>query len=420
MIKQFVRYAWRLQPRFLRKFELFLLEKILIKPIDLQRQTSRGDILVCGFLGTASGLGENARHILRQFQEFGFDAKPANFSRFAALSDFENNPSWPATVSDGGVAVMCVNPGLFHLAFWALKRERLIDRRIIGVWYWELEEFSTEWKRALECVDEVWVGSQFTANAFRKIAGNKPVFVVHPPMDVASFPSEPRQDPLPQFKDRTVVFFMYDVRSAHARKNPEAVIKAFQRATQNDPGPVLVIKVNNGDSWPETYERLSRAIDGSPNIHIMSERLSADGMKDLLARVDIVMSLHRSEGFGLLMAEAMAAGKPVIATGWSGNLDFMTPDCSILIDCKLVPVEDPQHAYDRYGAKWAEPDVEQAARALRRLLDDPAERRHIGQAARTHILTYLSKDKWLEDLPKSFWDSLDKKPEKSFLQKIAS
>ena len=226
-------------------------------------------------------------------------------------------------------------------------------------------------------------------------------------MDISLTPSKPTYDLLPQFSGKILVFFMYDVRSTHARKNPEAVINTF--ILTNDQNSVLIIKINNNHAWPESLKRIQTLSKDIPNIHIICEKFTHDEMKNLIARMDIVISLHRSEGYGLLMVEAMAAAKPVIATGWSGNLDFMTPDCSILIDYTLIPVEDPQHCYDKYNAVWAEPNIIQAAEALRRLLNDPAERKRLGDAARAHITDYLSPEKWKKSLPKSFWDSLSNK-----------
>lgn len=139
----------------------------------------------------------------------------------------------------------------------------------------------------------------------------------------------------------------------------------------------------------------------------MTERLTDQDMKNLIARANIVMSLHRSEGFGLLMAEAMAAAKPVIATGWSGNIDFMPKECTMLIDYTLIPVVDPQHFYDRYQAQWADPDINQAANALRYLLDNPDECQRMGTAARAHIAKTLSADNIMDRLPQSFWDAIE-------------
>ncbi len=406
MLKKIVRAMWSAQPRWLRRCELAVLERALRRPLDPRRPLKPGDAVVCGLLGTASGLGQTARQMLELLQRSGFPARGANASRFAVLEDFEAGPFWPDAAGPDGIAVFHINPDIFTLVAGALGRQRLMTRRIVGFWAWELDVIPPQWVRTLRQVDEVWVPSRFIADALSRAAPGKPVHALPPCLDVESVPTVPRRDPLPALHGKTVVFFMYDVRSTHARKNPEAVVDAFRRAAGNDPNAALVIKIGNAHAWPESLERVRAAAEGLANVTLMQDKLDAESMKDLMARADIVMSLHRSEGFGFLVAEAMAAGKPVIATGWSGNREFMTPECSVILDYKLVPIVDPQRAYDRYGARWAEPDVAQAAEALRRLLDNPAERRRMGDAARAHIAQTLSKEKWLAALPQSFHNAV--------------
>ena len=408
MLKKIIRFAWQCQPRVVRRFELDIIEKYLTRPLPAGRTLARGDVVVCGLLGTASGLGMGARHMLQCFQSAQIPALGANASRFAILEDFEAGPLWPENAKAGGVIVLHINPDILSLVWNALGRKRLMSRRVIGVWAWELETPPPRWGQAVKLVDEIWVPSNFVADAVRKIAGDKPVYVLPHTFDVESVRMEPRKDPLPALKGKLVVFFAYDVRSLHARKNPEAVIEAFRRAAGDNPDAALVIKINNNETWPEAGERVRRAVQGLPHVVIMQDKLSDDDMQDLIARVDVVMSLHRSEGFGLLMASAMAAAKPVIATGWSANLDFMTPECSVLVDYTLISIEDPQHIYDKYGARWAEADVGQAADALKRLLSNSDERRRMGQAARAHVEAFFSKEAWLKALPASFWESIER------------
>ncbi len=410
MFKKLVRSFWVLQPRFIRRLELALLERLLARPLPAGRRTERGDVVVCGLLGTASGLGLGARQMLRLFKEKGLPVHGANASRFAVLEDFDAGSFWPDEASEGGFIVFHINPDILALVFGALGRNRLKSRRVAGLWAWELETPPPRWARGAKLVDEIWAPSRFVAEAMKKIAGGKPVHAVTYPLDVSAYRSTPKEDPLPELKGKTVVFFSYDVRSLHARKNPEAVVEAFRRAAGDDPDVALVIKINNNATWPESKARIERAARGLSNVMLLEKKLSDEGMKDLMARADVVMSLHRSEGFGLLMAEGMASSKPVIATGWSANLDFMTPDCSVLVGCKLIPIEDPQHIYDKYGGRWADPNVEEAAAALKRLLSDPAERKRLGEAARAHIEGFFSREKWFASLPQSFWDAQENPP----------
>lgn len=366
--------------------------------------------MVVGFHGTATGLGSGARLMYERLRSAGIQAERANVSRFAGLEDFAAGPLWPVSAKRGGIAIFHDNPNMTSLVMAAIGRARLRQRRLAGLWAWELDKIPPAWQKTICAVDEVWTQSKFIAGAFKKAAPSKPVYIVPPPLDVDKVPTVPRQDPLPQFKGRPMVFFSYDVRSIHARKNPEAVIETFRRATKGMAEPVLVLKINNGHVWPKARLRLEAAMAGAANIYLMQEKLSPAAMQDLMARADIILSLHRSEGYGLLMAEGMAAGKAVIATGFSGNVDFMAPDCCVLVNYKLVPIEDPQRFYDKYGAKWAEADIEHAEAALKRLLSDPAERLRLGQAARAHIRNLNTPQNWLKHLPESFWQSLDNPP----------
>jgi glycosyltransferase involved in cell wall biosynthesis len=403
LFKKIIRGLWNKQPLWTRKLAIEFYMRLALKKLDSKRKIEPGDIVVTGLFGTLSGLGEGVRHLASRLRAAGLTVGKSNVSRVALLDDIDGGDLWSPSFTNGGVLILSLNPYLLPFAFSSLGARRIGARYVIGIWYWEIQNFPKSWKRAVSCVDEIWAGSRFVAEGLRKIAGSTPVHVVPLPLDVASTPTVPSRDPLPAFAGKTIVFFMYDVRSTHARKNPEGIIKAFRLAAENNSDYQLVIKINNTELWPESEARLKRLAEGCSNIHFMHEKLSNEDMKNLMARVDIVISLHRSEGFGLLMAEGMAAAKPVIATGWSANMDFMTPDSGILIDYDLVPVIDDQHGYDGLNAVWAEPRIEQAAEALRRLIRDPEERARLGQAARRQITAYLSPENWIKMLPESFW-----------------
>lgn len=410
MSKRFLRSLWSKLPQGLRKKITGLFAQLATRKLSASRPLKTGDVVIAGLLGTVSGLGEGVRQLVKRLHEVGIPAGTSNLSRALLLEDIDGGSVWSNSFSEGGVLILSINPNQLAFAFSSIGAKRIASRYVIGIWYWELQSFPPSWKQGIDCVDELWAGSNFVAEGLRKIAGSKPVHVVPLPLCVESFPDKPTRDPLPELAGKTVVFFTYDVRSTHARKNPEAVVKAFRLAAGNNPDCALLLKINNSDLWPESEARVRQQAEGLSNVHILREKLSDEAMKNLFARVDIVLSLHRSEGFGLLMAEAMAAGKPVIATGWSANTDFMTPETSILIDYKLIPVTDDQHNYDGLNAVWAEPDIAQAAEALRRLIAAPEERARLGKAGREHIQRYLSKENWVKSLPDTFWKYTASRP----------
>ncbi|THD73087.1 MAG: glycosyltransferase [Bradyrhizobium sp.] len=241
-------------------------------------------------------------------------------------------------------------------------------RRKIGFWQWELERFPAPANLAMALVDEIWCHSEHAATAFRQ-ATDKPVIKVPLPVSVPDTGIASRAAfGLPE--QAFVVFTSFDGASAIARKNPLAAILAFQRAFPAD-GSVdarLIVKAMNTDNDSLWRECLRKAA-ADERIVIIDTVLDRDAYYRLLRACDAVISLHRAEGFGRLMAEAMAFGIPVIASGYSGNLDFMTEENSWLIDGDLIPVLPGDYAFHQ-GQRWLEPDVEKAARALRECATD--------------------------------------------------
>lgn len=173
---------------------------------------------------------------------------------------------------------------------------------------------------------------------------------------------------------------MADSRSSFTRKNPAAAVEAFRRAFGDAPSARLVIKLNGR---PGDIDVFARSLKDLPNVTVLSTFLDDDAMTTLFHSVDALVSLHRAEGFGLPMLEAMAHGVPVVATGWSGNTDFMDGDNSLLVPYELVPVADEAGIYS--GSIWADPDVEAAADLLRRLADDPDLHERLAAAAHASV-----------------------------------
>ena len=178
--------------------------------------------------------------------------------------------------------------------------------------------------------------------------------------------------------DAVVVLVSFSLASSNARKNPLGAIAAFRAAFGDRPDRLLLLKVGNPGHFPAEFAALRAAVAAFPNIRLETRTLPGADRHALTACADIVLSLHRSEGFGLVPAEAMLLGVPVVATGWSGNMAFMDADCAALVGYRLVAAQDPRGVFEAPGAVWAEPDVAEAAAALRRLADDPAARRALG------------------------------------------
>jgi glycosyltransferase involved in cell wall biosynthesis len=261
-------------------------------------------------------------------------------------------------------------------------------RHVIGFWFWELPIVATTLVPQIARVDELWVGSRFTAAAFRGYT-DKPIHVMPVPIETAPDPRLSRADfGLPEAA--CLFFFHFDATSTLARKNPYAVLRAFGRAfdpSKRQGGARLVIKTLNLRKSPEAHERLTREIAAVGGILIDADLTRAE-MDALISLCDVYVSLHRSEGFGMGMAEAMLLGLPVVATGYSGNMEFMTQANSCLTGYRLRPVDETDLVHQpgidaiyELGQLWAEPDVDHAARWMRWLCENPAARRRIGTAA---------------------------------------
>lgn len=253
----------------------------------------------------------------------------------------------------------------------------------IGYWFWELSEFPDEWLRSYEDVDEIWVASEFIREAVARRTF-KPVVKVRPPIVVEMNRTFCRSDfDLPD--NRFIFLFSFDYRSFAQRKNPYDTVAAFMRAfPKPDSGAMLYIKSINSCEDTAGHQKLMRAVGGHPDIIIHNEVISREAMFGLQSVADAFISLHRAEGFGLGLAECMALGKPVIATGYSGNMEFMNASNSCLVGYSLVHISEGEYLYGA-GKMWAQPDIEQAAFHMRRLASDHAYAKALGEAAAAHM-----------------------------------
>lgn len=287
------------------------------------------------------------------------------------------------------VTVVFVNPDYLEAAFEHVGRARMKGHHVIACWFWELEVVPQSWLGAIALVDEIMVASQFIENAFRRIT-DKPIMRLPLPLSDCRDSGLQRHD-FGLDADKFIFLFTFDFHSFVARKNPQAVVHAFQQAFPRDRNDVrLVLKSSNGHMYPEQMRDLLTLVTGDSRILLRDEVIDRMHVRALQRCCDAYVSLHRAEGFGLGLAECMSLGKPVIATGWSGNMEFMNESNSCLVEYDLVSVSGQYP--DSNGARWAEPRIESAADAMRRLADDPARARALGMVARDDIRLRLSPD----------------------------
>ncbi len=255
----------------------------------------------------------------------------------------------------------------------------------IGIWGWETNAIPHRWQRAFSLVDEIWVYSRFMAENIGAVAP-VPVIALPPPVQPPAQAVAPLRLGVPE---GFLFLFVFDYLSTIQRKNPVGLIEAFRTAFAPGEGPQLLIKTINGPLRPLAEEEVLWAAHGRADIHLVDRSLSGEELAGVMAACDCYVSLHRSEGFGLTLAEAMAIGKPVIGTGYSGNVDFMNAENSFLVDYAIARVGADCEIYPPEG-EWAQPSVEHAAKLMRGVYEDRGGAARIAEQAREDIARALS------------------------------
>jgi len=303
-------------------------------------------------------------------------------------------PAFAGTLAPGAAVIAVVNGPVLPVGLARLKpRNMLRGRRVIGVWAWELSKVPGEWAIGARFVHEIWAPSRFAAEAFEVIAPGRVRVVPFPLATQLPFAVEGERGDFGLPEESFIVLSAFNLASSCVRKNPFGTIAAFKAAFGASADALLVLKLTGITHYQEDLAAIRAAVGDAPNIRVMTETLSEPKLRGLIAASDVVLSLHRSEGFGLIPATAALLGVPVVATGYSGNLDFMAPESSALVRYQLVPALDERGVYAIPGAQWAEPDVEDAAAWLKRLFEDSALRARMGEAGQLYAMRALGREK---------------------------
>jgi hypothetical protein len=348
-------------------------------------------VRLTGYLGHTLGLGAAARGYVRALGAAGVPVRTVSVPLHhlalpVALADEYGRHGFEDLVHDGrhGFEIVAVNADELP-DFVERLGEGYFQGPRIGIWGWETNTIPARWQRAFALVDEIWVYSRFMA-ANIGAATEVPVAALPPPVQCPAAEASPLRLGVP---DGFLFLFVFDYLSTIQRKNPVGLIEAFKRAFAPGEGPQLLIKTINAPLRPLAEEEVLWAAHGREDIHVVDRSLSAEELDGLMAACDCYASLHRAEGFGLTMAEAMAIGKPVIATGYSGNVDFMNVENSLLVDYAIGRVGPECEIYPPEG-EWADPSVEHAAELMRRVVEQPREARALGERASQDIARQLS------------------------------
>lgn len=340
-------------------------------------------VKVVGLAG-AHGVAASARLAVRAFEALGTPVETVTLD--GDTRDWARRLAAPQRAA----WLFHLNPPELLAALAHLGPRKVAGPRF-GAWAWELPRAPKSWLADARLVDEVLAPSRYVAEA---LAGARaPVRVTPHPLFLEDYAAVRPAKRRARFQ----AVALFDFNSSAARKNPQGALRAFDLAFGHDRRAELVLKTQNGAAYPKLMAEL-QALAG-PNVRVVDETWPYEQVKALIAGADALVSLHRAEGFGLPVAEAMALGTPVVTTAHSGVLDFADAESVLLVPWRPTPVVDPQGVYA--GQSWAEPDLRAAAEALVRLRDEEHLRVHLAEAGRRAVAERLSPTAWFRSLPQA-------------------
>ncbi len=363
------------------------LEKLDILPYENGRYEHGVNLI--GNICAESGLGQSCRLVASALDKTGFPLSIYKYEQLGA--EGQGDHSWKNRLSKElpyDVNLIHINPHELGLAFIQQDASVWNYRYNIGYWLWELEEFPDEWIPCFQCLDEIWAPSEFICNSIRKKT-TLPVRCMPYYVDVhIGTIYERKHFGIPE--DKFLYLMMYDQSSCMERKNPIGVLNAFKMAFEKENENVgLVIKINN--PTPESRKQIRSVLDGYTNVYLIEETLSRDEVNSLTKCVDVVVSLHRAEGFGLVLAEAMLLGTPTVATNWSSNTEFMNENVACMVDYELITIEKDMPPF-KAGNRWADANLDQAAGYMKKLYEDKEYYEMIRKNAKEYAEEKLGMD----------------------------
>ena len=369
----------------------FLTEPLLAASIPKAGPYRRGPIKSVTIVGSFSspiGHGVAAKLLEVELRSQDIDVRRIDASAWIGAPIDPNLAIQSDKPEPEDVLIVALNPDVAIHALAKLGKEKLANRKVIGYWVWELETVPMFWRLAGRFAHEIWTPSHFSADGLRKLF-DVPVHVVPhsvallPPPDLSAERRARGRAALGVPDGAFVAMQSFSFASSLTRKNAIGAISAFVAAFHDDPDARLVLRHLSGDRFPKSLQRLREAARvGGSQIILRPAGNGLDDLHDMYAACDVYISLHRTEGFGLNLAEVMLAGRTLITTKWSGNLDFMDSESVALITADLVTLEDPDRVYTQQGARWAEPHMDEAIRWLRSFGKDPELRNRFAQAAK--------------------------------------
>lgn len=352
---------------------------------------SKGINLI-GYFHGSFGLSESARLIVESlkkssipFSLISADLLAQHHSQEAYKGSLNNDFIYP-------VNLFCVDPRHIFTLMAQYGWDSFKDRHNIALCFWETNVVPKTHLKPWSYLDEIWAPTRYVQEHL-SIASSVPVYHISQPVQLSYLPTALQSIEKKNFglEDKFTFLFSFCFYSVLGRKNPMAILESFKKAFPSRADVQLVIKSQNGSQYPSKFRSLLDSIKNDPRITWIDESISSQRRYDLMSACDCYISLHRSEGFGLTMAEAMLMGKPVIATGYSGNLDFMTEENSFLCNYRLQHIGSGHPPYSRKGI-WADVDTDQAAHWMNYVFSNQEEAKATAQKGKETVLKSLSSE----------------------------
>ena len=350
----------------------------VIKAIDTAPRTphiTRGTfgVNLIGFARGELGIGEDIRQVALALEAVDIPVCILDFAPGKNISQSDDTAE--RLMSDRplyGINIFCLT-GIETTRYVCERGLSTVEGRYnIGLWPWELPDWPENCRHAYACVDEIWGISEFTANAHR-FAAPRPVITMGLPVELGPIGPQTRADfGLP--KQAYLFAFAFDISSSAERKNPEGLISAFQKAFPREPASEvgLVLKVSHAETKSRLWKKIRGYAQLDPRIHVVERTMRRPELLALLNACDCYVSLHRGEGFGRCLAEALLLERQLIATGFSGNMDFCREPRVALVRHTMRPVQPGEYMWSE-GQSWAEPDIDHAAELMRSVRNNPRD-----------------------------------------------
>ncbi|BAQ61444.1 glycosyltransferase [Geminocystis sp. NIES-3708] len=385
---------WFLETAEENQFEYYFLQPILdkisgklshYKSLSFSQKKSQFPINVIGYLKTETGVGQAGRMVINSLQSVNINVKGYHIdNNFVRQNDFQVRDLLVSKINSP-IHIYKVNADQLGIVQQEVKNYRNKPDFTINMPAWELSKFPQEWVANYGNIDEVWVESKFVQVALQAKL-SLPVLFMPPAVVIGNVKAVNREYfNLP--KDRFLFHFNFDFASFSSRKNPEAVITAYRKAFRHQKSDIstgLVIKTRGYDPDNKNYQKLLEIIEEEDDIIVINEYLNHSEVMALMNCCDCYVSLHCSEGFGYTLAEAMLLGKPVIATNYSGNCDFINQETGFPVDYKLVSLKPDEYPFAQ-GQKWAKPDLNHAAWIMQKIVENHSETQNIALAGQNKI-----------------------------------